>query len=42
MNFQRGIALFMDYCNSKQLRPRTLMSYEQTVRKLSDYGSMEA
>ena len=32
MNLQRGIALFMDYCNSKQLRPKTLLSYEQTMQ----------
>ena len=32
MNLQRMIALFMDYCASKQLRPRTLQSYEQTLR----------
>lgn len=28
MNLQRMIALFMDYCLSKQLRPKTLSSWE--------------
>ena len=26
------IALFMDYCMSKQLRPKTLQSYEQALK----------
>ncbi|MDD6142986.1 MAG: site-specific integrase [bacterium] len=26
------IALFMDYCRSKQLRPKTMGSYEQTLK----------
>lgn len=26
------IGLFMDYCHSKQLRPRTLLSYEQALK----------
>ena len=32
MNLQRMIALFMDYCMSKQLRPKTTRSYEQTLK----------
>ena len=32
MNLQRMIALFMDYCRSKQLRPKTMGSYEQTLK----------
>ena len=32
MNFQRMIALFMDYCQSKQLRPKTMKSYEQALQ----------
>ena len=32
MNFQRMIALFMDYCMSKQLRPKTMKSYEQALQ----------
>ena len=32
MNLQKMIALFMDYCASKQLRLRTLQSYEQTLQ----------
>ena len=28
----RMIGLFMDYCHSKQLRPRTLLSYEQALK----------
>ena len=32
MNLQRMIALFMDYCMSKQLRPKTMQSYEQTLQ----------
>ena len=27
LNLQRMIALFMDYCRSKQLRPKTMGSY---------------
>ncbi|MBE5779651.1 MAG: site-specific integrase, partial [Clostridiales bacterium] len=26
------IALFMEYCRSKQLRPKTMASYEQTLK----------
>jgi integrase/recombinase XerD len=26
------IALFMDYCRSKQLRPKTMAAYEQTLK----------
>lgn len=32
MNFQRMIALFMDYCMSRQLRPKTMKSYEQALQ----------
>ena len=32
MNFQRMIALFMDYCMSKQLRPKTMKSYERALQ----------
>ena len=32
MNLQRMIALFMDYCMSKQLRPKTMQSYEQALK----------
>ena len=32
MNLQRMIALFMDYCMSKQLRPKTMKSYEQALQ----------
>lgn len=32
MIFQKTIALFMDYCRSKQLRPKTMQSYEQTLQ----------
>lgn len=32
MNFKRMIALFMDYCMSKQLRPKTMESYEQALQ----------
>ena len=32
MNLQRMIAMFMDYCRSKQLRPKTMGSYEQTLK----------
>ena len=31
VDMNRMIGLFMDYCHSKQLRPRTLLSYEQTL-----------
>lgn len=26
------IALYMEYCRSKQLRPKTMLSYEQTIK----------
>ena len=32
LNFQRMIALFMDYCRSKQLRAKTMASYEQSLK----------
>ena len=32
MGFHHSIALFMDYCQSKQLRPKTMASYEQTLK----------
>ena len=35
MNLQRMIALFMDYCRSKQLRLKTVGSYEQTLKLFS-------
>ena len=35
MNLQRMIVLFMDYCRSKQLRPKTMASYEQTLKLFS-------
>ena len=35
MNLQRMIAMFMDYCRSKQLRPKTMDSYEQTLKLFS-------
>ena len=35
LNLQRMIAMFMDYCRSKQLRPKTMASYEQTLKLFS-------
>ena len=32
MEIGRMIALYMDYCRSKQLRPKTMLSYEQTIK----------
>lgn len=32
MDFQRMILLFMEYCLSKQLRPKTMRAYEKTLR----------
>lgn len=32
MKMERGITLFLNYCRSKQLRPRTIGSYEQALR----------
>jgi len=32
VDMYRMIGLFMDYCHSKQLRPRTLLSYEQALK----------
>ena len=32
MNLQKMIALFMDYCRSKQLRTKTMDSYERTLK----------
>jgi len=29
MKIERGITLFLNYCRSKQLRPKTIGSYEQ-------------
>ena len=37
LNLQRMIALFMDYCMSKQLRPKTMQSYEQSLRLFSTW-----
>ena len=31
MKIDRSITLFLNYCRSKQLRPKTLQSYEQTL-----------
>jgi len=35
LNLQRMIAMFMDCCRSKQLRPKTMASYEQTLKLFS-------
>ena len=32
MKMERAIALFLDYCRSKELRPKTMHSYEQALR----------
>ena len=32
MDMMLMIARFMDYCHSKQLRPKTMSSYEQTLK----------
>ena len=32
MQFDRVISLYLDDCHSRQLRPKTLQSYEQAVR----------
>ena len=32
MNMNQMIPLFLDYCRSKQLRPKTMQSYEQSLR----------
>ena len=32
LDFQRMILLFMEYCLSKQLRPKTMHAYEKTLR----------
>ena len=32
MEIGRMIALYMEYCRSKQLRPKTMLSYEQTIK----------
>ena len=32
MKFEPTINLYLEYCMSRQLRPRTLRSYEQTIR----------
>ena len=32
MKMERGITLYLNYCRSKQLRPRTIGSYEQALR----------
>ena len=34
MNMSQMIPLFLDYCRSKQLRPKTMQSYEQSLRLL--------
>lgn len=31
MKIDRSITLFLNYCRSKQLRPKMLQSYEQTL-----------
>lgn len=37
LNFQRMIALFMDYCHSKQLRAKTMASYEQSLKLFAQW-----
>ena len=32
MEMNRMIAMFMEYCKSKQLRERTMLSYEQSLK----------
>ena len=32
MEISRAFSLYMEYCRSKQLRQRTMMSYEQTIK----------
>ena len=32
VEMKKMIPLFMDYCMSRQLRPKTMLSYEQTKR----------
>ena len=32
VDMNRMIGLFMDYCRSKQLRPKTMLSYEQALK----------
>ena len=40
MNMSKMIPLFLDYCRSKQLRPKTMQSYEQSLRLFT--GWLEA
>lgn len=37
LNFQRMIALFMEYCRSKQLRTKTMISYEQSLKLFAQW-----
>lgn len=32
LNLHKMFALFMEYCRSKQLRPKTMDSYERTLK----------
>ena len=32
MEISRAFNLYMEYCRSKQLRQRTMLSYEQTIK----------
>lgn len=36
LSFDRQIDEYMVYCRSKQLREKTMASYEQTLRSLND------
>ena len=37
MDMERIIALYMDDCHSRQLRPKTMQSYEQALRLFSTW-----
>ena len=37
MNMERIIALYMDDCYARQLRPKTMQSYEQALRLFSTW-----
>ena len=32
MDFSRGVEAYMHHCHSRQLRPKTMLCYEQTLR----------
>ena len=32
MDFSRSIEAYMHHCHSRQLRPKTMLSYEQTLK----------